>query len=56
MNKSCWTCHYILKGGTAFPGKCGWFTAIKFKPPKEIPAAQVDVGCKLWKEKEDDDR
>ena len=44
--KSCWECSYFM-GKDSFFGSCLYFETIG-KERKEIPVNIVDVGCKLY--------
>lgn len=57
MDKSCWTCNYMMNGGTYFPGVCKWWIedtagTKKEESPKQIPNKTMDKGCKFWIKKE----
>lgn len=51
---ACWSCAFHKIGGDTFLGECRWFER-KGEKPKRIPADVVDVGCKLWQGRPEDD-
>ena len=55
MMKTCWHCFYIRLGGICFPAKCAWYET-KGEDPKDIPPKIVDIGCKFYKKKEEENK
>ena len=51
----CWTCKYQQVGGSSFLGLCTFFKVHRAQEPKEIPMTLVDVGCKFFEQRKQDE-
>ena len=48
--RNCWTCKYQQRGGITLLGYCLYWEQLG-KEKKEIPPSVVDLGCKYYKER-----